>query len=198
MAVEIECKIYIAELEPLRIRLNETQATLIKPRVFEKNYRYENPAKTLSPNGIVLRLRQDQDIRITYKARLDSDTEGIVKRLELETSVGDFDTMDAILNYLGFSVYMIYEKYRTTYHFADIPNAEIVVDEMPYGHFIEVEGDPAAIERVIDRLGLGGEKRIVESYTDLFDRIRDDNELSFANLTFENFTNIVIDSAIFK
>jgi len=154
--------------------------------------------KTLSPNGIVLRLRQDQDIRITYKARLDSDTEGIVKRLELETSVGDFDTMDAILNYLGFSVYMIYEKYRTTYHFADIPNAEIVVDEMPYGHFIEVEGDPAAIERVIDRLGLGGEKRIVESYTDLFDRIRDDNELSFANLTFENFTNIVIDSAIFK
>lgn len=198
MAVEIECKIYIAELEPLRIRLNETQATLIKPRVFEKNYRYENPAKTLSPNGIVLRLRQDQDIRITYKARLDSDTEGIVKRLELETSVGDFDTMDAILNYLGFSVYMIYEKYRTTYHFTDIPNAEIVVDEMPYGHFIEVEGDPAAIERVIDRLGLGGEKRIVESYTDLFDRIRDDNELSFANLTFENFTNIVIDSAIFK
>lgn len=198
MAVEIECKIYVSNLESIRTRLSKANAQIIKPRVFEQNYRYENAENSLSPNGIVLRLRQDQDSRITYKAPLDSTSNGILRRLELETSVGDLKTMDAIFKHLGFSVSMLYEKYRTTYHLSDIAEVEIVLDEMPYGNFIEIEGDPRAIEAVLERLSLSSENCIAESYTDLFDRIREHHKLTFRDLTFENFANIVIDNAIFK
>ncbi len=198
MAIETECKIYIENIDQILNRLSQTQAEILIPRVFEQNYRYENLEKTLTPNGIVLRLRQDGDNRITYKSPLPSDTDGIVKRLELETTVGDLDTMNVILQHLGFTRYMSYEKYRTTYHYLDLPNVEIVVDEMPYGNFIEVEGEAAAINDVVKRLNLDHTKRIIESYSDIFDRIRQHQQLSFTDLTFENFANIVVDNTIFK
>lgn len=198
MAIEIECKIYIENLNQILNRLSQTQAEILIPRVFEQNYRYENPEKTLTPNGIVLRLRQDSHNRITYKSPLPSDIDGIVKRLELETTIGDLETMNAILQYLGFTRYMSYEKYRTTYHYLDLPDAEIVVDEMPYGNFIEVEGEPTAINAVLERLNLAHAKHIIESYSDIFDRVHQHQQLSFTDLTFENFANIVVDNTIFK
>lgn len=198
MAVEIECKIHVNDLEAIRTHLSKANAQIIKPRIFEQNFRYENAENGLTPNGIVLRLRQDQDSRITYKAPLDSTSNGIVRRLELETSVGDLKIMDAIFKYLGFSVYMIYEKYRTTYHLPDIADVEIVLDEMPYGNFIEIEGDPQAIDVVLERLSLSSGNCIAESYAELFDRVRESHKLPFRDLTFENFANIVIDSAIFE
>ena len=198
MAIETECKIHIENLNQILNRLSQTQAEVLIPRVFEQNYRYENLEKTLTPNGIVLRLRQDGDNRITYKSPLPSDSDGIVKRLELETTVGDLDTMNVILQHLGFTRYMSYEKYRTTYHYPDLPDAEIVVDEMPYGNFIEIEGETSAINDVVKRLNLDHAKRIVESYSDLFERICQHQQLSFTDLTFENFTNIVVDNTIFK
>ena len=43
-------------------------------RVFERNVRYENDDKSLTDNGIVVRLRQDHRVRLTYKEPTPADT----------------------------------------------------------------------------------------------------------------------------
>ncbi len=195
MSFETECKVYIADLDDIHRRLTEAGAVMQKPRIFEQNTRYENQTHTFTINDIVLRLRRDQQVRLTYKAPADNATPGVSTRLELETTVGDYDIADRILRQLGFEPYMIYEKYRTTYEL--IEEAEIVLDEMPFGVFIEVEGTPEAIDHTLECLGLADAPRIVQSYAELFDLVRDHLNLSFPDLTFDNFAQVGVDGSIF-
>ena len=127
---EVEVKLYTPNLTLVQRSLEAAGALLKSPRVFERNLRYENAARTLTAQGIVLRLRQDDQAKLTYKSG-ESNQDGIFKRFEAEVAVSDFATMDVILRRLGYEVALIYEKYRTTYALGD---AEIVLDELPYGN----------------------------------------------------------------
>ena len=141
--IETEVKIAVADLNAIRERLEAVGAVLRAPRVFERNIRYEDAAGSLTPNEIVLRLRQDTAARLTYKAPPDAEAAqpaNVRTRFEAEVTVSDFDTMDVILQRLGFRPHVVYEKFRTTYQLGE---AEVVLDEMPFGPFVEVEG-PAA------------------------------------------------------
>ena len=142
---EIEVKLHTPDLALVRKALEKAGATLKTPRVFERNLRYENAAGTLTDEGIVLRLRQDDKAKLTFKSG-EGSVDGIFRRFEAEVVVSDFETMDVILRRLGYQVALIYEKYRTTYMLGD---AEIVLDELPYGNFTEIEADEATIERVV-------------------------------------------------
>lgn len=195
MALEIECKIYLTNAAALHHRLQQHQAIVTVPRVYEKNIRYENVARDFVAQGIVLRLRQDHHAKITYKAPTPHSHVGLSTRLELETTIGDLEVMDGILQHLGFSPSMTYEKYRTTYHLPTVPDAEIVFDEMPYGLFIEVEGPPESIDRVLQLLELDHAPRIAESYIRLFDLVKKNYQLDFTDLTFANFAGLTIDFA---
>ena len=85
------------------------------------------------------------------------------------------------LRRLGYVVALIYEKYRTTYMLGD---AEIVLDELPYGNFTEIEADEATIERVVARCwGLGGYRRMSGSYTGMFAELK--VRLGFGDARFE-------------
>lgn len=195
MSLEIETKLHLASLTAAHQAIERAQAEVVIPRVFEQNVRYDNADKSLSPQGIVLRLRQDNQVRLTYKAPFQEAQHGIVKRLELETSVGDFETMAAILQHLGFYPYMRYEKYRTTYHLPQLANTEIVLDEMPYGVFIEVEGEQIAAATAL--LGLDIGKGIAASYSELFEHVKKHYHLTFNDLSFENFAGLEIAPEIF-
>lgn len=195
MGLEVECKIYLADVAKGQRCLEAAGAEMSIPRVFEQNTRYENAGRDLVTSGQVLRLRQDQRVRLTYKSPALSSQAGVTSRLELETAVDDFATMDAILQQLGFWAYMTYEKYRTTYHIPDLADTEIVLDEMPYGVFIEVEG--TEIEAALQRLGLAGERRILASYSELFERVRQRYGLTFHDLTFANFAGIAVAPEVF-
>jgi adenylate cyclase class 2 len=183
---ETETKLYTPDLASVEARLQALGALLIAPRVYERNVRYDDADGTLTPNHIVLRLRQDTRARLTYKAdgRVQ---DGIITRFEAEVEVSDFDTMALILGRLGYQPQMVYEKYRTTY---TLDGAEITLDELPYGNFIEVEGQFSAIQGVIERLGLADAPRFGASYSGLFWRVRQHLGLSFADLTFDNFAGI--------
>jgi adenylate cyclase class 2 len=185
---ETEVKLHVPHLEVVQVRLERLGATLVIPRVYERNVRYDNPAHTLTPAGIVLRLRQDTRIRLTYKDDA-SVQDGIVSRFEAEVEASDFDTMDTILRKLGYIPYMTYEKYRTTY---ELDGAEIVLDELPYGNFVEIEGDANMIERVVSRLELSSATRYAVSYVALFDTVRRNLGLQFTDLTFANFEGISV------
>lgn len=197
MALEIECKLYFQSIYAIQAHLAEAGAVLTHPRTYEHNIRYEGPNGDFAERGIVLRLRHDQDIRLTYKAPAPQLSDGMVTRLELETSVGDFETMDAILKHLGYQHSMVYEKYRTTYHLSDIPDVELVMDEMPYGNFLEVEGTPEGIEMALTKMNLADVPRIVVGYVDLFELLRKRHHFNFRDLTFQNFTGITFDPQVF-
>jgi len=195
--IETEVKIAVADLDAIRQRLEAAGAALRAPRVFERNVRYEDAAGTLTPNDIVLRLRQDATARLTYKAPPDADTalaENVRTRFEAEVTVSDFDTMDIILRRLGFVPYVVYEKYRTTYR---LGAAEVVLDEMPFGPFIEVEGTASAIDQALDALGLADALRILDSYLVLFERVKAALALDAHDLTFDNFAGVDVPPEVF-
>ncbi len=185
---EVEVKLYTPDLRPVQRSLEAAGALLKSPRVFERNLRYENAARTLTAQGIVLRLRQDDQAKLTYKSG-ESNQDGIFKRFEAEVAVSDFATMDVILRRLGYDVALIYEKYRTTYA---LGYAEIVLDELPYGNFTEIEADAETIERLVSELGLDGYRRMTGSYTDMFAGLKIRLGLRMRDCSFESFQDIVI------
>jgi adenylate cyclase class 2 len=191
---ETEVKLIVPDLDSVRAQLESAGATLDSPRVYERNVRYENAAGTLSAQGIVVRLRQDSRVRLTYKDG-GAITEGVVSRTEIEVEVSDFAAMELLLGKLGYHPHLTYEKYRTTY---SLDGAEIVLDELPYGTFVEIEGDKATIESVIKRIGLASAARYAGSYVTLFEQIKARLGLSFTDLTFANFegvnTKSIVDS----
>lgn len=193
---ETEIKLYIPDLKAVAKRLEDAGAELTKPRVYERNWRYDDDEQGLSQHGLVLRLREDSRVRLTYKED-DGETsdDGSKSRYEAEVTVSDFETMDTILNKLGFTAYMIYEKYRTTY---ELDDAEIVLDELPYGNFVEIEGDTAAIKRLLKTLALEEAKPYPAGYSSLFDFVRLNLELDIRDLTFANFEGLSVPQSAFE
>lgn len=192
---EVEVKLHVPDLQVVTAQLLAAGAILAKPRVYERNVRYENADNTLTASDIVLRLRQDDAVRLTYKEPLNPESieRGLHSRFEAEVTVSDFDVMDTILVRLGYHQAMIYEKYRTTYA---LGRAEIVLDEMPYGNFVEIEADEATINHLLVELKLDSTPRIPHSYADLFIMIRSALSLTFIDLTFENFKSIQVPASL--
>jgi adenylate cyclase, class 2 len=193
---ETEVKLFVPDLSAVAQRLESFRAELLSSRVFERNVRYENSEKTLTSSGIVVRLRQDNRIRLTYKEPLQKTDDGeIPSRYEAEVDVSDFDAMEVILGKLGYFPYLIYEKYRTTYQWKD---AEIVLDELPYGNFVEIEGDTETIKHLIEELDLQSARQYEDNYVMLFDNVKRNLNLDFNDLTFENFDGISVPQSAFE
>ncbi len=190
---ETEVKFYIQNPRALEYRLAQAGAELRHPRVYERNVRYEDVNRVLIRNGIVLRLREDSRVRLTYKES-GSVHNDIVSRPEWEVEIGDFATMEIILAKLGFFPAMMYEKYRTTYR---LNGTEVVLDEMPFGYFAEIEGTHETIEAAIKTLELGTLKRFAYSYLRLFEHVKYHLMLGFDDLTFNNFDGLLVPESAF-
>lgn len=186
--LEVEVKFYLPNLAETRNRIMELGAQS-SGRVFETNIRYEDAGGTLAKNRSLLRLRKDEKTKLTYKSSPHDDSQFKVRK-ELEVEVGDFSTMNAIIESLGYHREQVYEKYRETFVLEGI---EICLDEMPYGNFLELEGDREKIPGIANRIGLKWEKRILGSYIGIFAIARKDLNLPFSDITFDNFKGINVD-----
>src|ERR1044071_8914017 len=148
---ETEAKFYVLHLDKVITRLDELQARLIQPRLLETNLRFDLPDNSFRSSGRVLRLRRDTESKFTYKGA-GQNKSGVLDRQEIEFAVGDFEKARQFLEALGFRQTMFYEKYRATYEFE---NASIMLDELPYGNFVEIEGENVEeIQRVAGKLDL--------------------------------------------
>jgi adenylate cyclase class 2 len=185
---ELEVKFYLSRRKALEAKLNSL-GRIIAPRVHEVNLRFDTPDFSLTASGRLLRLRRDTRARVTYKG--EGSVEGGARlRKELEYTVSDFDTAKALFEALGYQVYTMYEKYRTTYELA---NVEVALDEMPTGDFLEIEGpDSESIRGTANLLELNWEARVLDSYTMLFERLRKRLGFDFRDLSFENFKGMQI------
>lgn len=186
---EIEAKFYISNLDGLQKRLHELQARLIQKRVLETNLRFDLPDGALRAKGQVLRLRRDTESRLTFKGS-GKERSGVLERQEIEFVVDDFEKARQFLESLGYIEVIIYEKYRTTYEF---DNVLIMFDELPYGNFLEIEGETVEqIQAVAKKLELNWGTVIRTSYTALFESAKKKLQFSFRDLTFPNFQNMQV------
>lgn len=184
-SLESEVKFLLGGKTAVRDRLLALGAMLKKERVFERNVRFDTPDEQLLQRWELLRLRQDTAVRLTFKAPTAADAESQVKVMEeLEVSVSDFATLAHILRRLGFVETQVYEKWRETFALGGV---EVVVDELPFGDFVELEGAEADIVAVAQQLGLDWERRIVTNYLRLMGELKQFHGLDFDDITFANF-----------
>jgi len=187
---ELEVKYAVVSIQPFEEKLRLLHAQLVQPRVYEVNLRFDTAMGDLTHTHQVLRLRQDTQARLTYKGMGELQG-GVQKRTEIEVTVSDYLSTRHLLEALGYQVSMMYEKYRAVYDFEGVL---VCLDEMPFGDFIEVEGENSQrIHQTSLKLGLRWEERILESYASLFDKIRFRMNLNFRDITFENFQGIEVD-----
>ena len=131
-------------------RLPEVGAEL-ESEDFEENTLFAG--EMLETGTSVLRLRRvSGKATLTYKKALPT-LSSIKQRREEETMVQDPEAMEAILLALGFTPALVYEKRRQTWR---LGKTEIVIDVLPFGLFMEIEGRVSDIRAVERKLGLKG------------------------------------------
>jgi adenylate cyclase, class 2 len=189
---ETEAKFYVRDLGGVESRLSELEARLIQERILETNIRFDLPGAPMRAEGRVLRLRRDTSVKFTYKSASTKE-QGVLSRKEIEFGVEDFEKAKRFLEALGYQKLVYYEKYRTTYELNDML---IMLDELPYGNFVEIEGATVdVIHAIADQLNLEWNSAIATSYNALFDRVRSALNLSVQDLSFEEFRDIKVDAA---
>ena len=166
MPIEVEKKYRLTkkQRELVLQRLPEIGASL-QGEEFEENTLYQGAA--LQSAQCVLRLRRvGGRATLTYKQRFPTSS-SIKHQQEDETDVADADAMEAILDALGLTPALVYEKRRATWRLDD---AEIVIDELPFGLFMEIEASETEIRKVERQLALKGLKNEHATYPQLSER----------------------------
>jgi adenylate cyclase, class 2 len=188
--LEIEVKFYLDNIEETRNRIRHAGG-IFQNKEHENNIRFEDENDSLIKNGALLRLRQTSgNILLTYKGKVLSPASECKVYDEREVTVSDFDEMINILSFIGYKPVQRYEKIRET---CRMGSALICLDEMPYGNFIEIEGDAAAIRKTAESLGFEWKNRILTNYLAIFETLKQAYNLDFNDVTFDNFKNRGID-----
>ena len=150
MAIETEKKYHLGpkRLDEITQKLVDLGAHFEK-EVFEVNYQHRGGE--MDERGATLRLRKIGDFTVlTYKERVKGDN-GAKRKIEYETNVSDVDAAEHIIERLGYKLTAVYEKRRKYWRFGEV---EVVLDELPFGLYMEIEGTEDAIEKAAKRLGL--------------------------------------------
>ena len=150
MAIEIEKKFRLRtdQLSALSEKLERVGATR-EGREFEENTLYRH--KAIDVNTSVLRVRRVGGRTIlTFKEQIPTTTSAKYRREE-EAEVSDYAALEAILELLGCEPALVYEKRRETWR---LGGAEITIDELPFGWFMEIEGSEEAIAEVERLIGM--------------------------------------------
>ena len=184
---EIEVKFLIFNLPALLENIKRLGAFELRPRMLEVNLRFDTSDRRLSNRAQVLRLRQDDQAILTFKSPGEI-VDGVISRTELEVVVSNFQSTRAILEALGFQVFMTYEKYRQNFQLNGLVAS---VDEMPYGNFIELEGSsPEHVRATAALLGLDWDQRINLSYTALLGLYNQNTGHALRDIRFEAFSGL--------
>jgi adenylate cyclase class 2 len=164
MGIEIEKKYRVsaAEAGSLRARLHAAGAER-RGEEFEENTLYAGAG--LERGNRVLRLRRVRGGRsvFTFKESMPG-ADGIKRRREDETTVADPEALAAILDALGYTPAAVYEKRRETWALTGV---EVVIDELPFGLFVEIEGTEELILEAERRLELAATQAELKSYPQL-------------------------------
>lgn len=160
-----------------KYRLNDEQRERVLERLrdagtedhgeeFEENTIYGGGA--LKRGTSVLRLRRvGSRTLLTYKERFPH-ASAVKRQREDETAVDNATAMALILDALGFKPVLVYEKRRRTW---SLGPAEVVIDELPFGWFMEIEGSEKEIDAAEETLGIQDLPVEHDTYPQLTERL---------------------------
>lgn len=155
---------------------------------FQRTIRMDTPDHDLEKQGTFLRVRTGGKNIVTLKKKIKTDGD-VFERRELETEVKDPEMLADIFANLGFTKRYIMEKYRIDYEYK---NTKISLDELPFGVFVEIEGEPADIKNVANELSLDLLNKIVVTYWDLFEKYKKKTNLKGENIVFSLNHNFIL------
>lgn len=158
---------------------------------FQRTTRMDTPNLDLEKRGTFLRVRTGGKDIVTLKKKIKSTGE-VFERQEIETEVKDPELLADIFANLGFTKRFIMEKYRIDYEYKD---TKISLDELPFGVFIEIEGEPENIKNVADELNLDLSNKIIVTYWDLFEDYKKKMNQKGENIVFPTNYNFILSTA---
>ena len=167
MSFEIEKKYRLTEARRMEVvaDLKEMGAEYVG-REAEENTIYSNDV--LRQTASILRIRTTEQRNIlTFKRRVEGQFD-VKKQIEHETEVSDTDALKSIVAELGLKPAIVYEKNRDTWNFRSV---ELVIDELPFGLFMEIEGSVTGIKEAEMLLGLDDLETEHETYPRLTARL---------------------------
>ena len=134
-----------------------------------------HPTRDFAETDEALRLRSiyteddNESVILTYKGPRQA--RSTKTRKELEVDVSPFETLQTILDVLGFTAVSTVVKTRRTYEWAgclicldDVEGLGEFVEVEAHGEFSDIAEAETAVKRMIDRLGIGTEQLTTQSY----------------------------------
>ncbi len=189
MAQEIEAKYRLEDPAALRERL-ATCGAKRSAHVLETNRIFDTADGRLRSSDCGLRLRTCRSLgdkqqlyaTLTYKGPRAAGEMKI--REEVETVVLNPSASMTILQHLGFSEVVLYEKRRETWQ---LDACEVCLDELPQlGWFVEIEGPGVeAVKAVAGRLAPEIKSALPETYVEMVTKQAETNAKDCAQLRFK-------------
>lgn len=180
-ALEREVKLRFDSAESARDAILNAGATPLRGRRFQEDFLLDTEDETLRRRRCVLRIRMESGAsRLTFKGPVQPSAMKL--REEIETVIGDGETLLRVFEELGLHVWFRYQKYREEFSFEDVI---VAVDETPVGTYVELEGGEHGIERLATVLGRSAGEFILDSYRGLFLKYRDTYRLDGRDMVFE-------------
>lgn len=164
MALEIEIKYLEVDHDLLRKRLAALGGQYVS-RGFESNEVFDDTARSLKAKGTLLRLRE-KDSRNVLTLKRDSGQSHAAAKIyeESETEILHATELRAILDGLGYAPVLRYEKLREKWL---LLGCEVCLDLLPFGSFVEIEGQETEIAACAKALELPQSKASTATYHDL-------------------------------
>ena len=163
MPIEIEKKYSLTQKQRQAVERRLQKLGAAKHKLeFEENTIYGGGR--LDFGACALRLRRvGKRAILTFKQRLPTNSP-IKHQREEETQVASPEAVNAILQSLGFRPALVYEKRRRRWN---LGRAEIVIDELPFGLFMEIEASEKEIVRVEKQIGAESLPPVMQTYPTL-------------------------------
>ncbi len=179
--LEREIKLKFASPEEARAAIIKAGATPTRGRRLQEDCLLDSADEQIRARRCVLRIRMEQGKSLlTFKGPVQPSAMKL--REELETVVGDGDTLLRLFEELRFSVWFRYQKYREEFGYSDVT---VALDETPIGTFVEIEGGEDSIMEMARALGYGPKDYIADSYRTLFCQYRDEHKLQSTDMLFD-------------
>ena len=159
--VEKEIKLKVENFDNVISKLKKLNAKFLG-KTFQRTIRFEKGEGELEKKGLFLRVRKGFKNELTMKIKKNNDN--VFEREEIEIEVEDTEKVRRIINNLGFDKEKIMEKNRSKWQLGEV---DICLDELPFGNFIEIEGEEKKIFETVEKLGLKKENKIIVTYWDL-------------------------------
>lgn len=145
---------------------------------FEKTYGYFTENYGNMAKGIFPRIKDIGVIAlVSVKVKIKDNSKMFERdEYEFEIESNKIESVRLMFGALGYCIEHIFEKRR--YKLKTLNNCNFVIDELPFGYFIELEGAEEDIEKSIKELNLENNERINGAYLKLWEKYKKENNLT--------------------